>query len=328
MIRCREDQDMTEYSDLYMDVAQAYLDINHNLNWVLETLKQLREILPEQEFELLVKLASCYDKLNDFDVSFAHYMDALKKTDAATPDLVLEIMKVCCKSSQPSKGLSLIDDFLPQVFDPRVRRWQPTNAYYASKIKAMDMEEENDEEESDVEEEDDLLPNESRILLFSQYVQLLSAANKSTSAIEVGIPIILASLQQPVEIFRRKRRKLTIHTDPKSPDGIRELGHTYLQFDRSSRAGIVTRVALVLLVAKTLGDQDYSDLVLVVATELAHTNHVAEAVQLISTASQLQKIADESILKKMRTRSIHIAVSSNRMDIAYDIVLAEIYNAY
>lgn len=175
----------------------------------------------------------------------------------------------------------------------------------------------------------DAMENGIRLKLLIEWGHLKRQAGDAEVLCQVGIPIILTSLNQTS--FRLSGRvnntastaaELVSHTDSPSL-GFQVLKSEYLvditdPHHRDSFMGIVMRVAQQVVISRALGEQQYYTLVIDVAQTLTELGKYVAAIELLTDVNTSDKISQPHLRFELRFLALVIALEFKENRMAYE----------
>lgn len=175
----------------------------------------------------------------------------------------------------------------------------------------------------------DAMENGIRLKLLIAWGHLKKVAGEAEVLCQVGIPIILTSLNQTsFRLSGRVNNPATVaaevvsHTDVQSV-GFQVLKSEYLvditdPHQRDSFMGIVMRVAQQVVISRALGEQQYYNLVIDVAQTLTELGKYVAAIELLTDVNTSDKISEPRLRFELRFLALVIALEFKENRMAYE----------
>ena len=193
---CRYKEDISEFGDLYQDVADAYLEMG-KASMALSLYERLYEIKHDEQ-KILDNIAKCHSLLGRHADAFEKYKlsmeNQMQNGDNVDPKTVLDLLIVSRELQRHSLGLRMAQRFFSKLFEPRVRQWMSDSKNRTQKKDVSD-----DEGDSEDEDEDDtIIDNAMRIRIMVQLAFLYQSLGESyvDSLLELGIPLLVEVLHK------------------------------------------------------------------------------------------------------------------------------------
>ncbi|KAL3663461.1 hypothetical protein V7S43_011350 [Phytophthora oleae] len=355
-------QDVEVFGDLYLDVADAYIALGDQDR---EAAAILQQLLGREEFpleQIWIKFAACHDRLGLYDVAVEYYEKALAHQRSTPdlsvdPELMLQAMQAARKKNNPSEGITLLNEYLPETMRPPIRPYWINTSRKSKDQDSVSAQGDNNgkggvdsdvdelEEEADDEEDDedqtrmemahdpslsvDAMENGIRLKLLIEYGHLKKLSGEAEVLCQVGIPIILTSLSQTsFRLSGRVKNPLAEPQDVISESDAQSMGFQVLKSQylvditdarqRESFMGIVMRVAQQIVISRALGEQQYYNLVIDVAQTLTELGKYVAAIELLTDVNTSDKISKPTLRFELRFLALVIALEFKENRMAYE----------
>uniref|UniRef100_K3WLF4 Uncharacterized protein n=1 Tax=Globisporangium ultimum (strain ATCC 200006 / CBS 805.95 / DAOM BR144) TaxID=431595 RepID=K3WLF4_GLOUD len=175
----------------------------------------------------------------------------------------------------------------------------------------------------------DAMENGIRLKLLIEWGHLKKLAGEAEVLCQVGIPIILTSLNQTsFRLSGRVNNPATAAADVVSHTDLQSVGFQVLKseylvditdpYQRDSFMGIVMRVAQQIVISRALGEQQYYNLVIDVAQTLTELGKYVAAIELLTDVNTSDKISKPQLRFELRFLALVIALEFKENRMAYE----------
>nr|CCA14018.1 transcription factor putative [Albugo laibachii Nc14] len=346
-------QDVETYMDLFVDVADAYIAISAHDVEAIQTLKLL---LPHEKLlkdDIFVRYAECHARLGMTNIALEYFEKAIayqheKEDLLVSPAIVLQGVVIARQLKEEKRGLHMIQHWLPEVLKPAVRPyWKDKYRDERDQKASSDPEDEDeitrdDDEEFDSNEEEDenidgrqtasmqddpylsvdAMDNRIRLKLLIEWGRLKSALGDVDALCNVGVPIIMGSLNQTPLILhpRRLQNSIAPQLSLTQSDFLKSKYKIDVtdEKQRNSVEGISLRVSQQVVVSRVLGEESFYALVIEVAKALTECEKHTAAIELLTDVNASDKVYQSNRRFELRFLALVIALEFGENRMAYE----------
>ncbi|CCI40008.1 unnamed protein product [Albugo candida] len=342
-------QDVESYMDLFVDVAEAYIASSGN---DVEALNILKLLLPHENLwkdDIFLRYAECNARLGMKNIALEYYEKAIAyqyETDGllVSPAIVLQGVVIARQLKEENRGLHMIEQWLPEVLKSAVcPYWKQKSRYGSDKKGLSDAEDEDeitkdDDEDSEMNDEDeefnngeaeeepslsvDAMDNRIRLKLLVEWGHLKYALGDPDALCNVGVPIIMTSLNQAPLVLKRQKHQNSTTSHISSVRG-EHLKSKYIidmtdSKQRDSVEGISLRVSQQLIVSRVIGEAAFHELAVGTAKALTECEKHTAAIELLTDVNASDKVLEPDNRFELRFLALTIALEFGEHRMAYD----------
>ena len=321
-------ENISEYSDLYEDAANAYLSNGVHIPRVLEIFRELLELNGDRKEVLLERVGDCHYQMNDFKAAFKCYKEAFAASDddTLTTSLVTSLLKASSDENQ-QEALALFDKNLaniilsqnvPEVLKKRnVLKGACTVTSNAEETGIEDTVLNSVKGGPDLPPPQSLKDIRSRLCICVEWICLLPPSTARC----YGIPILLVCAHQPTIHLRQSQKHSAL--EPKPGSNSPAIDSLYKEFipsnysSDSSVLGVICRLCLEQLVVKAVGEDALCRLLLTVLKSSTSISGIIELCTMFLSKNMLSGRNWQEVLLQVITNAILSKQESAAFDLAW-----------